>query len=337
MGRIYYLFFLLIAFLLSVIYDQYDAFLLSAVFFLTPFLLYFPGKWIGRGMDISLSCPAHTARGDTMEIVAVMKSPFLSFLASPEVLLDGAPYESYEEDSGVIRFYFTKNAFHCGRESTGKALFSWADPFGLFRYKKELPPSSFLVYPKEAGNYQTALSNLRKAADSDEKEYFGAVAYKPGDNPRLINWKITARKEDVYVRDSTPANSEKIVLAADYEENEELRDTVGDALLSLGLALLSVSIPFRFFFVTEKEPVSLIIHNREEWMDALSAFLRAGKSSALQNSSLSPYIPVCYLTGNPDSPVPPLLHPSIWCASPGAKRAAFSGKDAIYEALGGKA
>lgn len=110
------------------------------------------------------------------------------------------------------------------------------------------------------------------------------------------------------MRDSYPADSEKIVLAADYEKEPALRDTVGDALYSLGLALLSARIPFRFAFATAKGPMTAAIHSREEWMDSLSGFLRAGTGDALRESALSPYIPICYITGNPN---PPFLPSSI--------------------------
>lgn len=186
------------------------------------------------------------------------------------------------------------------------------------------------------GTFQAALSALRRIAGSEDKEYFGAVEYKPGDNPHLINWKVTARKDEVYVRDSAPSGSDRIVLAADYERNDILRDTVGDALLSSGLALLSARIPFRFVFATGKGSVSQTIRTREDWTDALSGFLRAGTEGALMGADLSPYVPICYITGNPRPPSPPQLSPTVWCAAEGAGTA-LSGRDSIYNALGGNA
>ena len=44
MGRFYYVFLLLIAFFLMVIYDLYDSFLLSVMLLLSPFCLYFFSK-----------------------------------------------------------------------------------------------------------------------------------------------------------------------------------------------------------------------------------------------------------------------------------------------------
>ena len=335
MGRLYYIIVLFIAFLLMVLYDLEGAFLLSLVMILTPLPLYGLERWISPRLILTLSAPKSVRRGEKLEIALTVKGPFLFLLASPDASLNGVPYETYEEGNGNITFYFEKNALHCGRVDMGKPSISWTDPFGLFHFRKTSAPAGCLVFPKQVGNVHTILESLRKLSASDEVEYFGATEYKPGDNPHLINWKITARKEEVFVRDSYPAESEKFVLAADYEENEGYRDTIGDALYSAGLALLSVPSSFRFAFTTKAGPVSQMIRTRDDWEEAIRGFLEAGQAQALRDSPLSPYVPIVYLTGDPNPTVSPVLHPALWCAAPDAPRAMLSGKGEIYEALGG--
>ena len=335
MGRLYYIIVLFIAFLLMVLYDLEGAFLLSLVMILTPLPLYGLERWIAPRLILTLSAPKSVRRGEKLEIALTVKGPFLFLLASPDASLNGVPYETYEEGNGNITFYFEKNALHCGRVDMGKPSISWTDPFGLFHFRKTSAPAGCLVFPKQVGNVHTILESLRKLSASDEVEYFGATEYKPGDNPHLINWKITARKEEVFVRDSYPAESEKFVLATDYEENEEYRDTIGDALYSAGLALLSVPSSFRFAFTTKAGPVSQMIRTRDDWEEAIRGFLEAGQAQALRDSPLSPYVPIVYLTGDPNPPISPVLHPALWCAAPDAPRAMLSGKGEIYEALGG--
>lgn len=335
MGRLYYIIVLFIAFLLMVLYDLEGAFLLSLVMILTPLPLYGLERWIAPRLILTLSAPKSVRRGEKLEIALTVKGPFLFLLASPDASLNGVPYETYEEGNGNITFYFEKNTLHCGRVDMGKPSISWTDPFGLFHFRKTSAPAGCLVFPKQVGNVHTILESLRKLSASDEVEYFGATEYKPGDNPHLINWKITARKEEVFVRDSYPAESEKFVLAADYEENEGYRDTIGDALYSAGLALLSVPSSFRFAFTTKAGPVSQMIRTRDDWEEAIRGFLEAGQNQALRDSPLSPYVPIVYLTGDPNPTVSPVLHPALWCAAPDAPRAMLSGKGEIYEALGG--
>ena len=335
MGRLYYLIILFIAILLMVLYDLEGAFLLSLVMILTPLPLYFLEKRLAPKISLSLSAPKSVRRGEKLEAALTLKGPFLFLLSSPDASLNGIPYETYEEGNGNITFYFEKDALHCGRIDMGKPSISWTDPFGLFHFKKTAAPTSCLVFPRQVGSAHKILESLRKLSASDEVEYFGATEYKPGDNPHLINWKITARKEEVFVRDSYPAESERFVLAADYEENEEYRDIIGDALYSAGLALLSVPSSFRFAFAAKAGPVSQMIRTREDWEEAIRGFLEAGRDQALRESPLSPYVPIVYLTGNPNPPVSPILHPALWCASPDAPRTMLSGKGEIYEALGG--
>ena len=134
-----------------------------------------------------------------------------------------------------------------------------------------------------------------------------------------------------------PADDARLILAADYEEDDALRDLLADALLSCGLALTAARMPFRFAWMTiHGEEIITSIKDKAGWEEAVATFLREGGGDALKTSHLSPYIPICYLTGNPTPAISPVLHPSIWCVRD-AKGAALSGKAAIARALGGEA
>ena len=89
MGRFYYVFLLLIAFFLMVIYDLYDSFLLSVMLLLSPFCLYFFSRKAGRSVSFACEAPSSVERGKEAEIAISLKSPFLPFLSSPEVRLSG--------------------------------------------------------------------------------------------------------------------------------------------------------------------------------------------------------------------------------------------------------
>lgn len=323
---------LLFAFLLMVIYDQYDAFLLGMILALFPLPLYGMGKWAGRHFQADVTAPSHMVRGEKEEISISLKNPLLPFLPLPDVFLAGIPCESYEEEGPS--FFFTQEAAHTGRVDLGKISIYWKDPSRLFTFHKDIPSSPILVYPKKRGNRKAALKSLMKMTSAEDEEYFGATPYTPGDNPRLINWKITARTEDVYVRDSYPENNAKMILAADYEEDGNLRDMACDTLYSLGLALLSARIPFLFLFRSGKGTVCEKITSLESFENGISGFLRGGRSGALEGARISPSIPVCYITGNENPSIPPSLTPYIWCMKE-SRKAYLSGKAEIDRALGG--
>ena len=337
MYRLSYLFLLAAALFLMVIYDLYAAFLLSIVLLLVPPLSLSWGFLAKRSISCTLTAPSAGQRGKPMEAMVSVKGWMVPFLSSLTAFLQDREYDAWEESGQEIRFYFHLDMAHCGRLSLDGGQISWQDPFRLFHFHQSLTPVTVVVLPQKVGRVSTILHSLLSLASSDEVEYFGATEYKPGDNPHLINWKITARREEVYVRDSMPADHVRIALAADYAHSPDDRDTLGDALYSAGLALVTSHMPFRFAWATEKgRPLVEIITTQEEWKEALLSFLRMGGDHALTQSPLSPYLPICYLTDTMTPAVSPQLHPTIWCSQEGAKGAALSGKSAIYHGLGGQ-
>ena len=122
----------------------------------------------------------------------------------------------------------------------GEAHIRWTDPFGFHTFTLNAGNVSIIVLPLKMGEYKATMKTLRLIAGSDEPERFGATLYKPGDNPHLINWKVTARTDDVYVRDMYPAEGTNLVLAADYARKPDERDLLCDALYSAGLAPLRI-------------------------------------------------------------------------------------------------
>ena len=335
MKLIFYLFLLLTSFLLMSMYDLYSAFLLALLFLLVPLTLSALG-WAARKYTVlSLKLPARCRQGESLEIAVTAKGHFLPFASSLTCHLGNEEYDSYEEEAGEIRFYFAKEALHCGRLALEDGEISFTDPFGLFHFHLPLEGQTLLVMPKVIGNRDAALRTLLALSSPEEKEYFGAAMYKPGDNPHLINWKVTARKEDVYVRESDPAGSARLILAADYEADETLRDTVAGALYSAGLALASSRMPFRFAWVNDKGmPILSAIESVEDWESVTRAFLTCGGAPAMRDAALSPSVPICYITGNPNPQTS--LPVILWCAVEGNPRAALSGRAAIFHALGGQ-
>ncbi len=336
MHYLLYPFLMLMAFLFMSMYDLYSAFLLALLFFLVPLLLLGLGWWAARTASLTLTAPARGRQGERVEICVTAKGALLPFVSSLTCFVGEAEYDSYEKEKGEIRFYFQQDMPHCGLLSLAAPRISFRDPFGLFHFRKEGNGASLLVLPKVMGKRDVILSRLLSQTFPEEKEYFGATPYTPGDNPHLINWKVTARKEDMYVRDSSPAGAAQLILAADYENNADLRDTVASALYSAGLALTSAHRSFHFAWATKAGvPILSAIESEGDWEDAIIAFLRQGSAGALQDAKLPP-LSICYITGHTEPRIAVGLSPVIWCAAEGNRRAQLSGKTAIVHALGGE-
>ncbi len=336
MNYIIYLFLIIFSFLLMTIYDLYAAFLLAVLLMALPLIALGLGVLSQKQISCQLSHPASARRGQTVELDLTVHGSVVPFLSSLTAFVNGKEYDAYEEGKKNFHFIFQEELPHCGRISFSKVYAAWKDPFGFFHFHASAAPSTMLVLPKRIGEASAIKKQLFTAHQAEELEYFGATEYKPGDNPHLINWKITARKDDVYVRDSAPASQAQIALAADYDKDETCRDTIGDALYSAGLVLVSSHIPFHFVWATEKgRPVTLLIQSEKDWQEAISAFLWQGGNNALANPSLSPSLPVCYITGNTRPVISSLFHPTIWCAREGNTAATLSGRAALLHALGG--
>lgn len=338
MNRIFCFFLFLIAFLVMTLYDLYSAFLAAMLLMTAPLLSVLFGYRARQYLSFSLAVPRKVRRREETEAVLTLEGKPVPFLNHFSVSAESGKEGALLPGGKAFSFSLPFSVPHCGRTETGAMHISWTDPFGLCLFRKDFPSRRILVMPEPIGSGEAILKSLSRLQSSDETEHFGAAEYKPGDNPRLINWKVTARTDEVYVRDTFPAESDSLILAADYEEDGALRDIVTDALYSVGLALTGAHRPFRFAWSSvQGVPVLETIRTKEDWQRAVSDFLCRGGGPALAAAELNPTVPLLYLTGNPDPPVSPALSPVIWCASEGARRAALSGKSALAGALGGDA
>ena len=109
--------------------------------------------------------------------------------------------------------------------SFGRLRCSSAFPFGLVRATdSRRAPEELIVYPRR-GKLLRPLPSLagfrdrtlrRAAAHGHEGDEIRSVReYRPGDNPRLIHWKISARMGEMYVREIEPERLPAAVILLD--------------------------------------------------------------------------------------------------------------------------
>lgn len=324
----------LIGLFIATMYDLYTAFIVAMLFIAVPFLSLAAGLCAKKKLKYSLSLPARKRRGETVETTLSIEGPSVFFLGNPRIA-SGEEEEIPEMENKKLVLPLSFPLLHAGKRKLPSLTLHWTDPFGMKSFETPLSSSSIVVLPKKRGEKSAILSSLSRFTFQEEKEYYGAQLYKPGDNPRLINWKLTAQKEDVYVRDTYPVSGGQLVIAADIEQDEELGDLLYDGLYSIGLVLLSEKIPFSFAWKSKQQvPVVVPIATPEEWDNELSHFFAHGSMNALDTDIISPSLPLLYLTGNPDPNISRALSPSIWCVRD-SKRAVISGQDAFANALGG--
>ncbi len=335
MARIAYAFMAAAFLFLTVMYDFYTPFLAWMAVLLAPIPSILLAWRAHRHLNVRLAVPANVTRGGTVSITASLTAPGISWLPLPALMAPDLETPRADEKG---TFHFTLPAPHCGRQEVGPFHAAVTDAFRLISFKKEIPSESCIILPRRIGHYSAVLSALARFTRPDDVEHFGAVEYTPGDDVHLMNWKVTARKDALYVRDSLPAGSSALVLAANLPKDPDARDTVCDALFTCGSALLANKKSFSFLRIEGKSPLLSEVRTDADWKLILTHFLGAGRpENPLTTGAalLPPDMSVLYLTDEATPALPSMVRTAVWSADPAA-RADLAGRAAIVNALGGE-
>ena len=112
MNYLSYLFLVIIALLLMILYDLYAAFLLAATLLLVPLLALLLGYAARRSVSVTFSAPHRTHRGAAAEVCLTAKGRFLPLVSSLTATMAGKEYDSYETEKDETRFYFRIDTAH---------------------------------------------------------------------------------------------------------------------------------------------------------------------------------------------------------------------------------
>lgn len=325
MKKLSYLCLALAGLFLMTIYDFYETFLAGALFIAVPLFCLLAALILRRHISVSAGMPAAGMRGMPLPVTVTVKGRFLFFL-SRFVFTAGAVTKEMEPPG----LSFSLPAPHAGKINLPGHL-SFHDLFGMKAFSVPVPECTALILPKRIGSAETVLSRISRLSSPDDTEYFGAVPYKQGDSPRLINWKVSARMDSLYTREAETSGASKFILAADHPASGDVFDIIGDAVMTIGSALSDKQIPFTFLYQKQNAPVTLAITNKETWGAALRDFVASGDEVVSLTSA--PSLPILYIAGSaPSAPLPP--HTTLWCAAGDAPSASLSGQ-AILTFLGG--
>ncbi|MFB6281037.1 MAG: DUF58 domain-containing protein, partial [Haloferacaceae archaeon] len=136
-----------------------------------------------------------------------------------------------------------------GRHAVGPAAVYTTDVLGLVETRRDAGGRDrLLVYPRVRTLPAATLGLLRgtvldgRAGDRDE--FAGLREYVRGDSPRDVNWKASAKRDDLVVTEFAGARPEDAVtLAAGGARGRG--DAMAEAAASLGDALLREGVPVR--------------------------------------------------------------------------------------------
>ncbi|HLW66852.1 MAG TPA: DUF58 domain-containing protein, partial [Gemmataceae bacterium] len=126
-------------------------------------------------------------------------------------------------------------------------------PFGLVQYRRELlPVQEWLVLPRfgqlALARFQRWLARMARGEERifrtarasmiHQDDLHGLRPFRPGDNPRWIHWRTTARRGETMVREFEEAAGQNLLVILDpWSENPDYADAGLEAAISLAATI----------------------------------------------------------------------------------------------------
>ena len=152
--------------------------------------------------------------------------------------------------AGGQRRVFPLDGSHCGALTCQVSRARALDLLGLFAFPLPLPPAArALVLPEPAPMEEVAdLEPLLAQAGSrpgrgQQLEDYELRDYRPGDSPRAVHWKMSAKHDELVVREHLKGILPQLVLAFDLYGTPERLDRVLARLWTASSCLISRGLP----------------------------------------------------------------------------------------------
>jgi uncharacterized protein (DUF58 family) len=226
-----------------------------------------------RGLTVTRRPPAALHAGTPFLMgIAVRndKQKVPTFSLEVEDLVDGRPVDrrcyylklpAGRVQETAYRHVLPRRGYH---QLTGFRL-STRFPFGLIRKSRDVAaPAQLLVYPALCAvpehllpGGRTEQGKRQVARPSRRGDFFGLREFRPGDDPRDVHWRVSARRGRLFIRESEEESSRTVLVVledaggaipeAAYEAAVSLAASVALHLLKggflVGLAAGATSLP----------------------------------------------------------------------------------------------
>ncbi len=170
---------------------------------------------------------------------------------------------------------------HCGLY-TARVVWAWGlDSLGLFWLPlRRGGPVRLYALPREAGEELPPLppegeGQLRPRPGGGPGEDYDPRPYRPGDPINTIHWKLSAKREELVVRETLENVPRQLLLTLDLFGTPGELDRRLDTLSGLARGLLEAGRPFRLVTLDQvsRELTGWEIENGEDWRACLATLL----------------------------------------------------------------
>ncbi len=206
---------------------------------------------VRKKIDVSVAADTMAQKGTAMQItVTVKNAAFLSTRAAVRVHMHNTltQEETISEllchvpPHGEMPLRLLMQSSHCGRIHTSVQCVRLLDVCGFLAIRRKPQDASTRttilpeLFPTEIGlNLSAAVSDDSESyapnvAGSDFTELYQLREYVPGDSLRRIHWKLTAKTEQVVVREGSLPMQRSLLVFWDKTAGEIMEPTAADAL-----------------------------------------------------------------------------------------------------------
>src|SRR5262245_11639643 len=170
-----------------------------------------PGAW-----DVELTCSARPSSG--WKVVDVGPDHGLEW------------FQDRLEPNETVRFRATMTPKRRGRYALEPLSTVSLFPFGLVRWGHPIgPPESWVVLPtvgrldaagfrrwlERAARGDGRLHRVARPSMIHQDDLYGLRPFRPGDSPRWIHWRTSARRNEKMVREFEEASGQNLILVVD--------------------------------------------------------------------------------------------------------------------------
>ncbi len=252
-----------LALLIAGLYQQVNLILLVFTLTAGPLLASaFGGRSMLRRLTVARRLPPYVFSGDPLLIDYTVENSRRAYSSLAIFLEDSlAPVDRVV--SGTVgaapRVFFprivargrARGRWECTGPKRGRYRFQDIDlgtrsPFGIVEHRVTLPlPHELLVYPR-VGRLTRRWYHLQRQGtenrggarhdrSAQQVEYHGLRDYRPGDSPRWIHWRTTARRGELMVKEFEQQNEQDLALLIDpwlprVKSTAEQREAVEQAV-----------------------------------------------------------------------------------------------------------
>lgn len=266
-NRVLYLALLLCSIWIFIVYIDYSALAILVLFVTLPIVMLIITFICSRNVTVSVMgdngmVEKHSTGKITLHVKNTSLMPFSGAIMyiTVENCYDGKKYTKKLKinipDREVSKFIINISSPYCGKIHVSVSRFKIYDCFGIWSFKGKIKnEGDIYVVPHINVVNLVANRNMNEYVEDpvmyseqipgdDNSQVFDVREYMQGDKIQRIHWKLTAKKEDMYVKEfSMPIDASAMIFAelsvSDNTDTIKYADAVIETVFLISMAMLN--------------------------------------------------------------------------------------------------